>query len=80
MSSLSLVSLNYHAELNFRMLVSVTLRRIRDITDHGQNGPRTKRTTAGQNGPRQGQNGPCFKTKRTMFKDKTDHAWDNQTI
>ena len=26
--------------------------RIRDITDHGQNGPRTKRTTAGQNGPR----------------------------
>ena len=25
---------------------------IRDITDHGQNGSRTKRTTAGQNGPR----------------------------
>ena len=58
----------------------VQLHGIRDITDHGQNGPRTKRTTAGQNGPRQGQKGPRFKTKRTMFKDKTDHAWDNQTI
>ena len=34
--------------------------RIRDITDHGQNGPRPKRTKLG--------------TKRTTFWDKTDRA------
>ena len=58
----------------------VTTEGIRDITDQGQNGPRTKRTTArtkrttaGQNGPRQDktdhvlrQNGPRLRTKRTM--------------
>ena len=42
---------------------------IRDKTDHGQNGPWTKRTTVRTKRT-------MLRTKRTTFKDKTDHDQD----